>query len=348
MLFLFFFAFAFSLRVEVVSLSQVSHILSLQGVAFELQNRGHTVSFVSFEDNRRLVDQNLSFVSVGAVPHPQSYYGFCQEIFGFLREINDYSTAAFPVLKRRFEETKPDVIAFDCTYPVILPLCETYRCVCIIPNDVGLSMLGSNHDLEPCMISGLSSNQLRDSYLARVKNFVLTRVLRYAFPFVVAFQTRGFWREAANTFPPSLFLKNPIGAQVMIISNAAYSVIKPNERGPLVQYTGPWLPRPSKGLDSETQAFLDQGPFVYVSIGTNAEWVCSEAKIFSDALSQLQMRVLWSVKSEQSQRCEIKATSAYVRIVPFVDQLAVLQHKNVKVFVSHCGWSSLQGPHPLP
>lgn len=171
---------AVGLRIDVIAPSQTSHVLSLSGVAQELARRNHEVSFVSFDENKKHAT-NLSFASLGPVPKPASAYGNCQNIFGFLREINDYSVAVLPVLAARFSSSasRPDVIAIDCTYPVAIPFCDSIPCVCLIANDVGLPMLGSNSDLKPCMISGLSSSDLRASFVARLKDFVLTRVLRW-------------------------------------------------------------------------------------------------------------------------------------------------------------------------
>ncbi len=68
-----------ALRVDVVALSQTSHVLSVLGVAQELQRRGHNVSFISFEENRAHA-VGVPFVSVGALPHPHSHYDYTKVV----------------------------------------------------------------------------------------------------------------------------------------------------------------------------------------------------------------------------------------------------------------------------
>lgn len=331
---------SWGLRVGVVALSQTSHVLSTLGVAQELGRRGHTVTFLSFEDNRKHAT-NVTFASVGTKPHPAAHYGHCQELPGLLREVNDYSIAALPALASR----TPDVLLIDCVYVVAWTLCQRVRCVCLVANDVGLVLPGHNHDLQPALISGLAPSQLRRSVVARAMNVLQTRFLRYAFPVLMSVLTREYWRVAEGRWLPPPLFGSPFGTEYPMLSNAAYSVVQSNRHGPLVQFTGPWLPRVSPGLTEDVRAFVDSGPFVFVSIGTNAEWVCSEAAVFARALAQLPMRVLWSVKPEQAAQCGLISAlqqTPSVRTVAFVDQLAVLAHPNVRVFVSHCGFSSLQ------
>ena len=85
-------------------------------------------------------------------------------------------------------------------------------------------------------------------------------------------------------------------------------------------------------------------PVVFLSIGTNAEWNKELASVFADAFraSRDQYRVLWSVKDYQREKFLPASLSDNVMTVPFVEQIAVLAHRNVKAFITHCGMGSLQ------
>jgi UDP:flavonoid glycosyltransferase YjiC (YdhE family) len=175
-------------------------------------------------------------------------------------------------------------------------------------------------------------------------NWLEIRAARYVLPLLKAFKLRRYWSLTGRSFPP---LSTPAGVSAYMISIAAWGVMPARAYGPLVQLTGPWLPRASPGLVPDVAAFLDASKrFVYLSIGTNAEWDCGEARLFTAAMGTLARRglhVLWSVKRYQREACNITAAPGVmiVDFVDFVDQLAVLRHPRVALFISHCGFSSL-------
>uniref|UniRef100_A0A7S2XCU5 UDP-glycosyltransferases domain-containing protein n=2 Tax=Lotharella oceanica TaxID=641309 RepID=A0A7S2XCU5_9EUKA len=122
---------------------------------------------------------------------------------------------------------------------------------------------------------------------------------------------------------------------------------------PLVQSTGPWLPRSTgSNLTEEIVSFLtraekDDMPVVYLSVGTNAEWSVELARVviqaFADSIHEF--RVVWSIKDYQRQGVLADAGQSVpsnVLMVSWVNQLKLLESPVVKVFITHCGFGSLQ------
>ncbi len=333
-------------KVDLVVPSLSSHVLSMKGVFEALQARGHDATYLSFEESRSLLALNgSSFGSLGNQPHPHSHYRYTHTFPDLLDLLNDYSMAAYAVLQQRYADAarRPGVLVFDCFYP-LWPLCEqlNLQCVCLICNSVGLELLGSEYDSHPAVVAKVSAAEIASSFRTRLANWLDIRKTRYVLPLLKAFKMRGYWRLAGHALPP---LASPAGVSAYMISNAAWGLVPARAFGPLVQLTGPWLPRSSPGLEPAVAAFLDGATrFVYLAIGTNAEWECGEARLFTAVMGEVArrgLRVLWSVKRYQREACNITAAPG-VLLADFVDQLAVLAHPRIAAFISHCGFSSLQ------
>ncbi len=124
---------------------------------------------MSFAESQRLVGLNdSSFVSLGYVPAPDSAYAYTKTLPDLLHMTSDYSSAALVPLRRRYAEVadRPDVLAFDCVFPVGWPVCAELgiRCVCLLDNSVSLELLGSELDSHPALVSGLSKKDLETSF----------------------------------------------------------------------------------------------------------------------------------------------------------------------------------------
>lgn len=188
----------------------------------------------------------------------------------------------FSFLRQRYlnGSNSPDGIVFDVMYLSAWPFCRApLRCVALVANTPTLELAGFESDLHPALINDASEQQLRESFAARLKNFVLVRVLRYALPLVRAALTWPCWRDMGHSWPR---LSTEAGRSVMLITNAAVGIAPASSSGPLLQFTGPWLPRASPGLSESVERFLNASVdgFVYISIGTNAEWDCNEGETF--------------------------------------------------------------------
>jgi UDP:flavonoid glycosyltransferase YjiC (YdhE family) len=109
---------------------------------------------------------------------------------------------------------------------------------------------------------------------------------------------------------------------------------------PNYKVIGPPLPKERKQIPVELQEWLDQGPVIYMSFGTIAVVLKDQVESLLEGLTSSKFRVLWSCSSDQQTQLPTKLPSNF-RIEPFVPQLEVLGHKNVKLFITHGGFGSV-------
>ncbi|GAU92660.1 hypothetical protein RvY_04709 [Ramazzottius varieornatus] len=134
---------------------------------------------------------------------------------------------------------------------------------------------------------------------------------------------------------------------------------RPDFKDLKIRFIGPILPNGSIYDDQhyrETKQilkWLDAQPersVVYFSFGTVAVANVAQIKEITDTLVGLKRPFIWSLRPAQQKflpaevqeasKPEFDSPNKPYLIVPWAPQKAVLKHKAVRVFVSHCGWNS--------
>jgi polyene glycosyltransferase len=131
------------------------------------------------------------------------------------------------------------------------------------------------------------------------------------------------------------------GKQILV--NSAFGLEYPRTLPPNVHMVGPMFPEASAALPAELAAWLADGPpVVYVNLGTIARPWRELLHRMADAFRTQQFRTLWVVPSDVEALLpeDLPDTVRTERWVP--SQIGVLQHPNVRAFVSHCGVNSVQ------
>ena len=171
----------------------------------------------------------------------------------------------------------------------------------------------------------------------------MNRLSDVGLPLLEKSTLQSFSSHVARHLPNQLYHKHDVGHRLLLLTSGIPGVAPPTDLPPLARTTGPWLPRDSAPLAKDVADFLSSKPYVFVSLGTNARWHCGEAQAFYSALQKLQYNVLWSIPEAQARECKIPLSPATgsLKTVPFVDQVSVLKHLNIRAFVSHCGYASL-------
>ena len=110
-------------------------------------------------------------------------------------------------------------------------------------------------------------------------------------------------------------------------------------------------PIPDKMLEwIEDEATEGRGDnILYVSLGTKyelTEYTCTIlVALLKSMVADLKIRVLWSLREPQQKKLKeilpAELQGRTIRIEKFTPQPEVLAHKNVKVFLSHCGWGGV-------
>eukprot|EP00756_Hemistasia_phaeocysticola_P045397 Hpha_TRINITY_DN19153_c0_g1::TRINITY_DN19153_c0_g1_i1::g.94817::m.94817/K00699/UGT; glucuronosyltransferase len=339
------------LRVAVVGLQAASHINQLQGLAQELVRRKHEVFVVVNDERRGLVDYTLrmgaKLISAGPMPHPEEYYGYTQTLPGFLSCINDVSISAFDAAKEELKSVGPDVVIFDAHFPAGAALAQLVEAmpVPVSTGTVYLLDLGSNAFTKPMVVSGLGPDEVVSSPLALLQNTVMTWAAKLVVQTVRYFFLRPFWLHVGM---PQYWSVYPKGRVTPLLAASVPGFEYTRQDGPLVQYTGPLLPRAESELPTDVKTFLDgaNAGAVFISIGTNAQWTLEWADTFFEGIKRLPegVRVLWATKKWQQDKYMPFAASLpdNIMLVDYVPQLQVLNHSSIRTFVTHCGYSSVQ------
>jgi UDP:flavonoid glycosyltransferase YjiC (YdhE family) len=166
----------------------------------------------------------------------------------------------------------------------------------------------------------------------------------YIIPLLRYYIHHSFWKYVS--LPQPLYPKKYGTSELLIEANLP-GIDHPTPTYPLTQFCGPLLPRPFASLSDKVTSFLDtHTTVVYVSIGTNAEWSEQSARAFIEGVETMESDSIYFLLSTKAYQIEkyFKGISFPSNIlwVPYVSQLAVLQHRNVKAFVTHSGFSSIQ------
>jgi hypothetical protein len=275
----------------------------------------------------------------------------------------DYADHLYVQLSRVIDgaagDQHPGLLVFDHTFwPGVHALSLRFGipAVALLPGLSGLEFLGEEEpSTAPMIISGLPAPV--QGFLPRLKNVVMLRVGRHVLQAVRAGEHAAFagtdeWAAAARA------TQNPYGKSRLALAGSFPGLgelsraSQASINSPMVQLTGPWLPRQASApLPTAVQTFLDKpAPTVFISIGTNAVWTTALATAFFETLAKAgagELQALWAIKQEQLEAVTAATGWAVgslsnLMVVNFVDQLQVLQHPNTKAFVSHCGFGSMQ------
>ena len=128
----------------------------------------------------------------------------------------------------------------------------------------------------------------------------------------------------------------------LVLVDSAFGLEYPRPLPPNVQMVGPMQTSEAAELPADYEGWLEQGPpVVYVNLGTIARPGPDLLRRMAAAFVADDFRVLWVVP-EEVQSLLPAERSATIRIERWVpSQTGVLQHRNVRAFVSHCGVNSV-------
>jgi hypothetical protein len=356
-----------------VGASQKSHLIHMQGLAEEMAARGYKVTFAALDSDQNVITSaasssgsgSVEFLSAGEPEHDAAFYGYTHDIVDLFRLCADYSVHLYdsllPKLKASNQPGGVDLIVFDHLFwPAGHALARDLEAsaVMLYPGLFGLGNLGMEPDYVPMIISGFQSPVSAKNLPHRIQNFIMLRVARNILQTVRSF----IFRSALKTL--QINNGNPYGKKKLALHGSFGGIgeVSRNQKtlgSPMVQSTGPWLPR-STSVSSEIGALLendvDAAPIVFIAIGTNAYWSSELIDVFVGVLLALgktnELRVLWSINDRdiagflepglKRASASLDDISNVLTVVPFVDQLAILQSNSVAAFVSHCGFGSVQ------
>jgi glucuronosyltransferase len=335
-----------------VAYYQKSPIIALNGLAEELAARGHRVLFATTSDDRHLISSapGVQWLDAGSPPDTVDAMTLPELFEGEAVYAESVYKAVLPQVSSA--DSKPDLVVFECLSFAGEALANTLQVpsVLVAPHVQELCFMGSEPDARyPAVISGVASSRM--SLLQRIQNSLIIKGEQYIIPLL-----RGLKQNSARAnigLPTSWTNNQPYGRAQLALHAVIPGLLKPRPTAPLLQAAGALLPRAYRPLSHDLQAWLDTNPdghrTVFVSIGTNSQWPAETATAMLSALvaaaRSKQFRTVWSIKKAQQALLDldtIKGLEGLIRIEPFAEQLAILEHPSTAAFVTHTGLSSVQ------
>jgi MGT family glycosyltransferase len=127
-----------------------------------------------------------------------------------------------------------------------------------------------------------------------------------------------------------------------ILVNSVFGVEYPRPLPRSVHMVGPMMLPDTAPMPDDLARWLDDGPpVVYANLGTLATASDAQLAALLSALSDRRYRVLWILKDAQAARLPHPPPPS-VRVTAWgPPPVSILQHPNVRAFLSHCGTNSV-------
>eukprot|EP00922_Rhytidocystis_sp_ex-Travisia-forbesii_P056993 GHVS01084385.1.p1 GENE.GHVS01084385.1~~GHVS01084385.1.p1 ORF type:complete len:706 (+),score=104.80 GHVS01084385.1:99-2216(+) len=326
-------------------------------LAATLQQRGHSVHFLSFDTVRSKVEKlGVKMTSVGLGVSEDEMDKMFQEFnhvpfwkifkkaFGFMNNLMNGLDRGIQQYVQSVD-TPPDLVVVTCVTnstllsDLSLPYVTIFPTVAVAPLLVGIPYAS--------VFPGPPHGQ---SLILRLSTIIMDVLFYFIFPVL-------------HFFPSNLLhLMHSRKGLTLISSLPGFDY--PYHTPPLTQFVGPivtHLRTDSSTIETDVLNWMERAtdtrPIIYFSMGTVVHLTAQMQQRFFDALrpsppnSNSRWRVLWSLPKNQwaelpsalnpssphSNEEEEEVLRDMFKVVAWTSSPAVLEHPRVKAFLSHCG-----------
>jgi len=326
--------------------------LLLQGD--ELARRGWRVSVASLEEARPIVagHRGFAFESLGPSGVDQGTIdglrnritfepSFVRSMLIILNVLGQGWTNEYDRVLEMLRRERPNVLIADLSSTAAISAAETAGLTCVVNNPDLLTVLPAAMLTPapgvPLLLSGKSVRSIGaiDRWLYPLQRGIAA---------VAASVIVGQPLNAARRFRglPNVDFHRWLLDKLVLV-NSTFGLEYPRSLPPRIQMVGPMLPSATQTLPLDLAEWLTSGPpVVYVNLGTIARPWSQLLQRMAHGFEAEDFRTLWVVTSEVQEMLPPKLPPS-IRLENWVSsQLGVLQHPNVRAFVSHCGANSVQ------
>uniref|UniRef100_A0A7S3GFJ6 Uncharacterized protein n=1 Tax=Palpitomonas bilix TaxID=652834 RepID=A0A7S3GFJ6_9EUKA len=353
------------LKIAIASDANYGHFNPLLSLAEELALRGHAVVFgvpdqcLAWADHFD-VHPSITFVKLGQVE--RKTMNIREEkagpllVLNHLRHFAVSSQYAYAPFLHMLEEEKPDLAVIDYMFFGALLACEKANVTFVkyVPLLPTVAMAAFSGDFG--VHSTIIDTPVEMGVVDKIKTEVANRVFTFVFPLIIQSVLDGYRQEYGIEEGADLFKTSPFIAPCSFAVEP-FMAVPPNFI--LTGLTHPLTAKVDKGSHSsgDLGEWMDRQEhgFILVSLGTVLALPGSELKRLAETLHALPISVLWSLREKQQESLKeagwsiesmqkedaAGASSTHLRIEKFLPQTAVLEHPNIELFVSHCGFNSL-------
>mmetsp|Transcript_2452 Transcript_2452/g.2885 ORF Transcript_2452/g.2885 Transcript_2452/m.2885 type:complete len:520 (-) Transcript_2452:178-1737(-) len=333
------------------------NLFPFYGTGKALQARGHHVAIAGVDELRSDIEKaGFDFVSAGPSEHSsedlkQILYENMDDFIGVMNALEPVFTSWHKSMGQALHAQyvgpsktlqRPDVIITvvgawagkDLADLLEAPLHIWYVPTCIFDMDEP-----PFYARVPTPISGLPA---KGTFLQRAQNVVMRALFGLLADQLIA-EPNQIRAELGLGSAGSPFSYGGISPAI-VLTSFGFEVAR--SLPPHVKLVGPVV-REATPLAESVQQWVeaDDSPVVYVAMGTIMQVSTEKAAAITRGLLRVpRVRVLWSTSAPYANEALATlspAQQARVMVAPFVAQVALLQHANVKAFVSHCGANSL-------
>ncbi len=330
------------------------HLNPLLLQAEELVRRGWKVSVASFEEARPIVARHggVTFRSLGPSGIGQGTVdelrnritfepSFVRGMQVILKALGQGWTRQYDSLLEMLRRDRPNVVIADLSSTAAISAAEALGLTCVVNNPdlltvLPAAMLPPAADI-PLLLSGKSAQSLGtvDRWLYPLQRAVATLAASIVVdrPLNAARRSRGL---------PKVKFHRWLSDKPILV-NSVFGLEYPRPLPPQIQMVGPMLSREIRPLPPDLAAWLSSGPpVVYVNLGTVSRPWPDLLQRMAQGFETEDFRVLWVLRVEE-QKLLPPNLQPSIRVEEWVSsQVAVLEHPNVRAFVSHCGTNSVQ------
>ena len=328
-------------HIMLVSLPLLGHTNQMIALAEELVSRGYKVSFVISQKAQGWIEKTgADFVPWNAKLETNSVWekvsqeasNWRGEKIMLERVVNNY-IPMYETLKPIFDKYKPDIIVVDRAVIPAMDLAWQMNLPCIIQSRFLGNFAKTNSNFPNFGTSfSIKMNRLEKFIYKFRPLFLLPKFLP------IINELNKIRSQCCNSQKlPAIYTKH------LILVGTVFGIEIPRPIPPLVKMVGPIFPKTIAPLTPSLKQWLEAGEqdavVVYIAFGTLATLEAWQIKALVEGLTNAKYRVLWSIPENQ-QHIFPKLPDSF-RIESFVPQQAVLSHRSVRVFISHCGMNSI-------
>lgn len=189
----------------------------------------------------------------------------------------------------------------------------------------------------PNILSGLTSDM---NFPQRLKNAAYELLLRGTIKIVYEPASQAVYRQKLGEEIPSI--PEILSNASLILSNGHFSVDSPRPLLPDIVDVGGLNERPAKPVPQDIEDFIKKGKdgFIYFSMGSalkGSNMPEEKRKLFFNVFAKLKHQVLWKWETEK-----MSNLPSNVMLSKWFPQQDLLGHKDIKIFITHCGGGSTE------
>ncbi|XP_065223884.1 UDP-glucosyltransferase 2-like [Planococcus citri] len=332
-----------------------SHFATTSSVMKSLVDAGHEVTMVSpfaselvKENYSSIIDLSESlhsFVGLGSYnQHPDNgAYELNRLVFQYEEDVCDkvFNSRTFQELflsKETFDVVFVEVLAF---YKCYLPIAKKLNAPVIgvvTLRSWSIADLATQNPHHPADVPlDLIYHWRFDDFYYRFYNLWYSVVVRYFWTFGVVPVLEKFHRDYEDQLKP---YEGYLDIEpVLIFSNGHHSIL-PRANNPNVIEIGGIQVRPAKPLPQNIQKFIDEADhgvilFTFGSFVKVSSLPVDVVNIFLEVFASIPQRVLWKFEAP------LQDVPNNVMVMDWFPQRDILEHPNVRAFISHCGLSGM-------